>query len=49
MVLDAIGVGKKFVAESELRERARNQQAGYLEKKKQVVVPDGLFPALIKE
>lgn len=49
MALDAIGVGKKFVAESELRKRARLQHSGYLEKKKQVVVPDGLFPALIKE
>ncbi len=49
MTLDAIGVGKKFVAESELRKRARLQQTGYLEKKKQVVVPDGLFPVLIKE
>ncbi len=49
MALGAIGVGKKFVAESELRKRARLQQTGYLEKKKQVVVPDGLFPVLIKE
>jgi hypothetical protein len=49
MALDAIGVGKKFVAESELRMRARSQQTGYLDKKKQIVVPDGLFPVLIKE
>lgn len=49
MALDAIGVGKKFVAESELRKRARLQQTGYLEKKKQIVVPDGLFPVLIKQ
>ncbi len=49
MALDAIGVAKKFVAESELRKRARLHQTGYLEKKKQVVVPDGLFPVLIKE
>lgn len=49
MALDAIGVSKKFVTESELRKRARLPQSGYLEKKKQVVVPDGLFPVLIKE
>lgn len=49
MELDALGVGKKFVTESELRKRARLQQTGYAEKKKHVVVPDGLFPVFIKE
>jgi hypothetical protein len=49
MALNEIGLGKKFVTESALRKRARLQQTGYLEKKKQVVVPDGLFPVLIKE
>ena len=47
--LDSIGVGKKLVPESELRRLARSQRIGYREKNKTVVVPDGLFPVLIKE
>lgn len=49
LALDSIGVGKKLVPESELRRRARDQRIGYREKNKPVVVPDGLFPVLIKE
>lgn len=49
LALDSIGVGKKLVPESELRRRARHQRVGYREKTKPVVVPDGLFPVLIKE
>lgn len=47
--LDSISVGKKLVSESELRSRARDQRIGFREKNKPVVVPDGLFPVLIKE
>lgn len=49
LALDSIGVGKKLVPESELRRRARDQRIGYREKNKPVVVPDGLFPLVIKE
>lgn len=49
LALDSIRVGKKLVPESELRRRARNQRIDFREKNKPVVVPDGLFPVLIKE
>lgn len=49
LALDSIGVGKKLVPESELRKRARDQRIGFREKSNPVVVPDGLFPVLIKE
>jgi len=49
LTLDSIGVGKKLMPESELRKRARDQRIGFREKNKPIVVPDGLFPVLIKE
>ncbi len=49
LTLDSIGIGKKLVPESELRKRARDQQISFREKNKPIVVPDGLFPVLIKE
>lgn len=48
MTLDVIGVGKKFVAESELRKRTRLVRTSYSEKQKPIVVPDGLFTVIIK-
>jgi len=49
MGLDAIGLGREFTSESELRKREILRRTDTWEKNKPVVVPDGLFPVLIGE
>lgn len=46
--LDLLGVGEKLIPERELRQKALSGKSSFRDKEKPVLVPDGLFPVVIK-